>query len=374
MTTDVLRLQGDYLIVTKNVSGRSAGGVLTLDVGGQQLTTTANTGTVYINGNLVVTGDTTFGNVSNVVVEDTKITDNLITLNAGENTSALLGGVTRGTSGLKISRGRLGLDQDQFAAFLEWNDTRSWQGTGAISNIQGIWEFRVGRTGRPQYSAIKVNAIRIDESSASTAGAGAGQGARLNIFGSDNPTAVISVSGTNNYESRVTDPDDIPNKAYVDNLLVTVQPEATKLKVGNSYATLKDLYNDGVTSEFFVVLDGDPAERLTVTTGTQVLRITPTVAQFQGVQFIGNEISPIGANENLLLNANGTGNIIFEAPILFETGAVPTPDLGQTGLYVAEPGGGGTGVFFVKKDLLGNETSDEFTSRKKALVYAIIFG
>lgn len=373
MTTDVLRLQGDYLIVTKSVSGRSAGGALTLDVGGQQLTQT-NTGTVYINGDLVVTGNTVFGNVSSVVVEDTRITDNILTLNSGESSNALTGAVTRGTSGIKISRGKLGQDLDQFAAFLEWNDTKSWQGTGAISNIQGIWEFRVGKTGRPQYSAIKVNAIRIDEPSASTAGAGAGQGARLNFFGSDNPTAVISVSGTNNYESRVTDPDDIPNKAYVDNLLVTIQPTANKLVVGNSYATLKDTYNDGITSEFFVVLDGDPSERLTVTTGTVALRLTPNVAQFSGVQFIGNEISPIGLNESLLLTANGTGQIVLQAPILFETGGVPVPDLGETGLYVAEPGGGGTGVYFISKDNLGNDTTDEFTSRKKALVYAIIFG
>lgn len=373
MTTDVLRLQGDYLIVTKNVSGQSAGGVVTIDVGGQQLTTTTNK-TVYINGDLVVTGNTVLGNVSNVVVEDTKITDNILTLNAGESTNALTGGVTRGTSGIKISRGKLGQDLDQFAAFLEWNDTKSWQGTGAISNIQGLWEFRVGKSGRPQYSAIKVNAIRIDEASASTSGAGAGQGARLNIFGSDNPTAVISVSGTNNYESRVTDPDDIPNKAYVDNLLVTVQPTANKLVVGNSYATIKDLYNDGVTSEFFITLNGDPAERLTVTTGTTVLRITPSVAQFAGVQFIANKISPISQNASLLLTANGTGQIVLEAPIVFETGGIPNPDLGQTGLFVATPGGGGTGVFFTAKDNLGNTTTDEFTSRKKALVYAIIFG
>jgi hypothetical protein len=146
------------------------------------------------------------------------------------------------------------------------------------------------------------------------------------------------------------------------------------LVVGNSYATIKDLSNDGVTSEFFVVLNGDPAERVTVTTGTTALRLTPNLAQFQGVQFIANEISPIGANQNLQLTANGTGQIVFNAPILFETGGIPNPDLGQTGLYVATPGGGGTGVFFTSKDNLGVTTSDEFTSRKKALVYAIIFG
>jgi uncharacterized protein YigE (DUF2233 family) len=42
-------------------------------------------------------------------------------------------------------------------------------------------------------------------------------------------------------------------------------------------------------------------------------------------------------------------------------------------LYVAEPGGGGTGVYFVNSSTLGVVTSDEFTSRKKALIYALIF-
>ena len=32
---------------------------------------------------------------------------------------------------------------------------------------------------------------------------------------------VVSVSGTNNYEVQVTDDDDIPNKKYVDDAIVT---------------------------------------------------------------------------------------------------------------------------------------------------------
>jgi hypothetical protein len=367
MTTDVLRLQGNYLIQTNvNVSGVSAGGTLTLDVGSQN---GISTGTVFVNGNLVVRGTQTTINTT-----DAAIRDNIITLNAGEASSAVNGAVSLGTSGIKISRGRAGADQDQFAAFFIYNDTRSWQGTGAISSIQGLWELRTGVTGRPQYSALKLNAIRIDENSASTSGAGAGQGARLNIFGSDNPTSVISVSGTNNYASRVTDPDDIPNKAYVDNLLVSTQATAERVVIGNSYITLKDTFNDGVTSEAIVVLNGDPEERLSITTGTQVMRLTPEVAQFAGVQFIGNQIGPVNNNTDLNLKATGTGQIVLESPLLFQSGSEPTPGIGETGLFVGESSGGGTGVYFKKRDLLGNITQDEFTSRKKALIYSIIFG
>ena len=378
---DVLRLQGDYLIVTRSnpANGNSSGGLITLDVG--EGVSGVSTGTVVIKGNLQVNGNVLFGSVINEEVENVRITDNEITLNAGEPTLATNGGISSptagGLAGIKISRGRNKLDQDQYAAFISWNDNESWQGTGAISNIQGLWEFRLGKTGRPQYSGIKINAIRIDEASASTAGTGAGQGPRLNLFGSDNPTAVLSVSGTNNYASRVTDKDDIPNKEYVDSLLVAEQAEAQMVRIGKSYLTLTDTSNDGITSSIIGILNGDPdnydTERRNPTTGTVVMKITPVAAQFAGVQFVGNSIYPVGSNQDLRLEANGTGQIILGRPLIFSEGNEPEPGVGETGIYVGPSSGGGTGVYFKKADTLGNITQDEFVSRKKALVFSIIF-
>lgn len=378
---DVLRLQGDYLIVTRSnpASGNSSGGLITLDVG--EGVSGVSTGTVLIKGNLQVNGNVLFGSVINEEVENVRITDNEITLNAGEPTLATNGGISSptagGLAGIKISRGRNKLDQDQYAAFISWNDNESWQGTGAISNIQGLWEFRLGKTGRPQYSGIKINAIRIDEASASTAGTGAGQGPRLNLFGSDNPTAVLSVSGTNNYASRVTDKDDIPNKEYVDSLLVAEQAEAQMVRIGKSFLSLTDTSNDGITSSIIGILNGDPdnydTERRNPTTGTVVMKITPISAQFSGVQFVGNAIYPVGSNQDLRLEANGTGQIILGRPLIFSEGNEPEPGVGETGIYVGPSSGGGTGVYFKKADTLGEITQDEFVSRKKALVFSIIF-
>ena len=378
---DVLRLQGDYLIVarTNPANGNSSGsGKITLDVG---IGGGVSTGTVLIKGNLQVDGNVLFGNVTQEDIENVRITDNEITLNAGEPTLATNGGISApsagGLAGIKISRGRNKLDQDQYAAFLSWNDNESWQGTGAISNIQGLWEFRLGKSGRPQYSGIKINAIRIDEASASTAGTGAGQGPRLNLFGSDNPTAVLSVSGTNNYASRVTDKDDIPNKEYVDSLIVSEQAESQMVRIGKSYLTLTDTSADGVTSSIIGVLNGDPdnyeTERFGPTTGTIVMKLTPISARFSGVEFIGNAIYPVGGNANLNLEANGTGQIILGKPLIFSEGNEPNPGVGETGLYVGPSSGGGTGVYFKKADTLGQITKDEFVSRKKALVFSIIF-
>lgn len=381
---DVLRLQGDYLIATRinPLNGNSSGGTITFDVG--EGSSGASTGTVIVKGNLQVNGNVLFGSVVNEEVENIRITDNEITLNAGEPTLATNGAISAptagGLAGIKISRGRNKLDQDQYAAFLSWNDLESWQGTGAISNVQGLWEFRLGKTNRPQYSGIKINAIRIDEASASTAGTGAGQGPRLSIFGADNPTAVLSVSGTNNYAARVTDKDDIPNKEYVDSLLVSYQTEAEKVRIGKSFITLTDTSEQGIISSIIGVLDGDPDNYKTEidpynpSSGTVVMQITPTVARFGDIQIISNSISPAGANTDLILAAAGTGQIVLDNPLIFSEGPVePSPEPGQTGLFVGPKGGGGTGMYFKTSDYLGTETKDEFVSRKKALIFSIIF-
>jgi hypothetical protein len=368
--TDVLRVQGDYKIIT------APAGTITLDTSidaGSGVTT----GTVIITGDLLVRGATQFG-VSTTVVEDTNVTDRVVTLNFGETGGAIQnrGNITGdGYSGIKIARGNVAIpNRNDYAAFIEWNDNATWQGTGAVSNVEGLFEFRVGKT-NPSYSAIKINAIRIDPASAPTAGAGAGQGPRLNIFGSDNPTAVISVAGTNNYAARVTDPDDIPNKAYVDQVLIGGPDTVENLVVGKSYVKIIDSFTNAVPSAIIGVLNGDPSESKTsaVLTGTTVMRITESVAQFSGIQFVDNEILPTRQDTNLRLAADGTGQIVLAAPLLFENDTVPRPSQGQTGIYVGDPGGGGTGVYFVSSSTLGVITSDEFVSRKKALIYSLIF-
>jgi hypothetical protein len=177
MTTDVLKLQGDYRIKT------ASNGAIYLDV--------SSSGTVYITGNLDVQGVTTTIESVNATVKDSTIT-----LNQGD---PLVGGhITNGVSGLQIARGNN--DSIYDSAYIQWNDNSIWHGTGQISDVTGVFEFRVGPTNAsPQYTALKFNALRIDEASASTIGAAP----RLNIFGQENPTSVISVAGTSNYENRV---------------------------------------------------------------------------------------------------------------------------------------------------------------------------
>jgi len=372
---DVLKVQGDYRIIT------ASGGNLTLDVsGGTTATSITNPGTVTIYGNLDVIGKT-----SQIDATNTNIKDKVVTLNSGE-TGSFSGSISGdGFSGIKIARGygAVGastLDNDNVAAFIEWNDKTYWSGSGQIGRIPGIFEFRVGPHGaQSQYSGIKINAIRIDTNSASTIAGAAGY--RLNIFGAENPYAVMSVKGTSSYENQVSDPDDIPNAKWVLDKIVTRGNIAPGIRVGKSYLTLFDAYNTpGAESEAILVLNAsaDPS-LIDLTTnpptdGTVAMKITETVAEFNGIRLVGNSVTPVGLDSNLVLATNtSTAKIILANSTYFQTSGVPTPEAGQVSFYTGEPAAGGTGLFFVSSSTGGTVTNAEVISRKKALIYALIF-
>jgi hypothetical protein len=364
MTVDIKRVQGTYKVQQYNGTGTTD--LLVIDPNtGYVVPTTPTNSKVVITGDLYVLGTRTEVSSTNVTIKDSTII-----LNQGEPSTLPDGGVTDGVAGLMISRGRS--EDPNIGAFIQWNDQSVWHGTGQIGSITGVWEFREGPTdGTPIYSAIKVNAIRMDEASASTV---AGGQPRLNILGSDNPTSVISVSGTNNYASRVIDDDDIPNKKYVDNVLYNGTQVANSVVVGKSYLTIADYSVDGVPSEIIGVLDGAPSDKIDpINSGTIVMRISASSARFSGIQIVGNQLEPTQANTDLRLVANGTGQIVVTSPLVFQTTSIPTPGSGQSGIYQNVPGGGGTGMYYVTSSTLGAVTSDEFVSRKRALVFSLIF-
>ena len=145
MTTNVVRVPGDYRIQTKT------NGQLILDTG-------LNTGTVVITGSLDVRGTTTVVQATNASIKD-----NTLVLNAGETNSY----VTLGTSGIIVDRGN-DASLSNAATFLyndeAGNDGFTWHTTD-ISQ-RGIFEFKVAGN----VSAIKVNAIRVDDGSAPRVG------------------------------------------------------------------------------------------------------------------------------------------------------------------------------------------------------------
>lgn len=341
MTTNVLRVPGDYRIET-NDEGR-----ITLDTG-------VNTGTVVITGSLDVRGTTTVVQATNASIKD-----NTLVINAGETNSY----VTLGTSGLIVDRGN-GASLSNAATFL-YNDASGVDGftwhTTDISQ-RGIFEFKVAGN----VSAIKVNAIRIDENSAPRVGGYP----RLNFFGSDNPSSVLSVAGTLNYEDRIIDDDDIPNKAYVDVAVRTAQTTANVQKIVQqetsigAYDSSQGGYQGSNVSE--VVIEFNNA--------VPMYRFTQNSANFgDSIIFTEGTITranPGQVDSDLYFEPKGNGTVhVRKALRLTDQATPPLAGTNTTALYTTGViGPGGTGVYYVNKD-----TSGEFISKKRAIIYGLIF-
>lgn len=341
MTTNVTRVPGDYKIQT------ASNGQIRLDTG-------VNTGTVVITGSLNVLGKTTV-----VQAENAAIKDNTLTLNNGETNSY----VSLGVSGLIIDRGNSASLSN--AATLFYNDEAGIDGftwhTTDISQ-RGIFEFKVAGN----VSAIKVNAIRIDEGTAPRVGGYP----RLNVFGSDNPSTVISVAGTLNYENRVIDDDDIPNKAYVDIAVQSAQTTANVQKIVQqqtsigAYDSSQGGYQGSNVSEVVVEF----------TTGVPSIRLTQNNVNF-GNSLIFTEktitaADPALTDANLYLEPKGNGTIVIRKALRFTDQAVPpVAEANSTAIYTTGVvGPGGTGIYYVNDQIEG-----EFISRKRAIIYGLIF-
>jgi hypothetical protein len=309
---------------------------------------TDHTGTVTIIGNLDVIGQST-----QIEVQDSRIKDNILVLNSGETNAY----VTLGTSGLLIARGNS--DEPPNAATFLYNDDNYWNVSSVTT--RGVFEFNSASAG----SAIQVNAIRINQSNGNLT---------LNILGDDNPLGMINVKGTNDYASRVLDDDDIPNKKYVDSAVYSGTDIAKRLQVGDSTFRIVDNSLDP-TDPFFA-----PSSKIwgTLNTSTNVVfRLEGTEAQIQGITINDHVISVNTAATDLVLQiqtgtniVSGTASVAIDSPLkLKEYPYSITPEEFNTTIYNSgTPGGGGTGLYYVN-----TTDSDELVSRRKAIIYGIIF-
>jgi hypothetical protein len=171
MTANVVRVNGDYKIQT------GQGGVITLDTG-------SSSGSVNIVGNLTVAGTMTTLNTSDLTIED-----NTITLNKGEQGS----GVSQNTAGIVIDRGTASRGN----ASIIWDETQSWDDPVSGTTQYGLFIFNTALGG---LNGIRTNSINTNNGT-------------LYI---NTGSSAISVHGSNNYETHVTDDNHIPNKKYVD--------------------------------------------------------------------------------------------------------------------------------------------------------------
>jgi hypothetical protein len=315
---------GDYKVKVQN------GGSITLDTGYEE-------GTVYVTGNLVVQGNTT-----TIQSEDLTVRDNIIVVNSGETGS----GITLDIAGIRFDRGVL---SDGYFLF---DENITWRDPITDTTKTGVFVFR------NKSSAL----VGIRTNSISTGGG--------DLFLINAGTGVISVEGTNNYESTVVDDDHITNKKYVDDAISTAFALSDIKQIGDGTVTpttVKAIDFETSSSESRIEIAVD---------NTVVANIYKNRFEFSDVRIIGTKIETLTSDTDLILSSPGTGHIRIEdtlqinsVPNSNDVAVAPTAPLNGLKIYVSDQSTGGSGLFFVNAE----QTRDEVISNNRSLVYSMIF-
>lgn len=342
--------QGNYKVKVED------GGAIVLDTGIDQ-------GTVYVTGNLVVNGQTTYLNVVDMQVED-----NVILLNRDDVAGAVVtkpdavyGGA--GVSGIQINRG------SGDAAEVVWHEISHYNPPTDLS-VTGLWSFRTRSAGSPTIAGIRTNQIDTN-------------GGILGLINTG--TGYVTVRGTSNYERQIltytdtsgydptlgvsiTDDDRIPNMKAVSDFTAYSLAVFTAKRFG-SFDT---------TGEGYDTANGDPVSQLEF----KVDNVLQAVIDNSGLKVnnIRLGVNTINTTSNSLTLTAVNGLIQVAGYLtLIDQGSDPALLGGATKLYTKSTvGGGDTGIYYVnsRTDTDGSTVitmTEELISRKRALLLSFIF-
>ena len=300
----------------------SSGNTITFDTGTQA-------GTVVITGDLQINGTQTTVNSQTL-----DLVDNIITLNKGESGA----GVTENTAGLQIDRGTA------TDALLIFDEQTSFNDPITQTVKAGTFVFK---TADNAIIGLRTNAI--------TTGGG-------DLYLINSGTGVISVSGTNNYESQITDDDDIPNKKYVDDTVTTGIQTITIQSIarGDSSLNLFDESIDGGVSNLKITIDG-----------TEVAQFKKNTTEIEDIVFQDNTISTLTSATDLTLSSSGTSFVTIDGVLKMPVQANGTSISPGTNIaiYGKDPAIGNSGVWYKNKDAY----EDELISTNRSLLFSMLF-
>jgi hypothetical protein len=300
----------------------SSGNTITLDTGTQA-------GTVVVTGDLQINGTQTTVNSQTL-----DLVDNIITLNKGENGA----GVTENTAGIQIDRGTAS------DALLIFDEQTSFNDPITQTVKAGTFVFK---TADNAIIGLRTNAI--------TTGGG-------DLYLINSGTGVISVSGTNNYETQITDDDDVPNKKYVDDAITTGIQTITIQSIarGDSGLNLFDESIDGGVSNLKITIDG-----------AEVAQFKRNTTDIEDIVFQDNTISTLTSATDLTLSSSGTSFVTIDGVLKMPIQASGTSVNPGTNIaiYGKDPAIGNSGVWYKNKDAY----EDELISTNRSLLFSMLF-
>jgi hypothetical protein len=307
--------QSDYRLKVKD------SGTITLDTG-------LDVGLVVITGNLLVKGNTTTIDTANLQVED-----NIILLNKGEGGA----GVTEGTSGIQVDRGSL-------------NDARFiWDEVTDKFTFQTITDAPIPVA---TLAGINVGSIATDPTT--------------NLqFDMQSGAGTLRITNSTGYESRVTNPNDVPNRKFITDYVLASGGLALTDKiffplvghVPGEEDTLIQLFETNIQ---FSVRSGG--------TLNQRAQITAQGLTIDDINIFNDTVQNTGSDDLVLTAA--TNHVRIDAILNLDDQTVdPAATGGVSRIYSKSTGGPGkTGLFFTN-----NTTTDELVSKNRALLFSMLF-
>ena len=336
----VVQVNGDYTIKA------SAGGTIRLDTG-------SNVGFVRVTGSLLVDGDTL-----TVSAENLNVKDNVMVLNFGETGA----GVTLEYSGIQIDRGTL---TPATILFDEGADT--W--LIAEGSPEGSFNY--------SNSNLKLRRVLTDADTDS---------GDLTLIGFG--IGVVKVLGTTNYEQQVTDDDDIPNKKYVDDAIISTP--SFQIVRSNTRITTFDT-QDPLNQDFFpigpYVTNPNQDQIAVIVNNRRVALFTEEEFSLRGLSIFPEDnkgadifggpasqavtIQARDTNSGIRLETNGTGKVEISYALQFDPvdlGIAPAVVTDTTVIYNGPIAAGTSGLYAVN-----NNYRDELVLKSRALLFSMIF-
>ena len=164
-----------------------------------------------------------------------------------------------------------------------------------------------------------------------------------------------------------------------------------KIQVAEPAASSDAATKNYVDSVGGAVLTGSTNNQVTTVTGANALQgeanltfdgtvlavtgnITATTSiANDAIKIDDHTITTTRSNDDLILKASGTGNVVIDDTLTFSAMATDPTATAQTVLYNKTAGGGGTGLYF-RNTAIGSGAVGELISKKKATALAIALG
>ncbi len=358
------KIDGDYILAVTD------GGEIKLDVGPN-----SSGGTVRITGDLVVEGETT-----TIETTELRVEDRIITLN---QTSAAIAAVPGRVAGLEVYRGS---SDEVYFVF----DEDVENGPGNLLGY-GAWAARKTVPGTSGSTLLGVQTHSIDTKGASLYLINQGSGGIVTVEGcvdyQENIFPYVTPGSNNiNVNAAISKPDGLVNaQAVADYTESFFQGKfQDKIQEGTTTTSSVEVFDLEVAGALDPTDPGYRAESQIEfeIDGSVVSRFFGTKVQLQHIEIDDTTISTTSAND-LVIKAPGTNSVRIDdilhlTPGPFDNDAnlgvdadTTKPDYPTTGIkvYADTESVGGTGLHFVNS----NNKADEVISRNRAILYSMIF-